>query len=491
MPLMRPGGLIRPNAKAIRAGLSFALDFADPAATPWIRQTAASGAAAVVAGAYNGGTARGLTRAGWAMTGTTGKWLATSGTPTYTLPTTQGTVVLVAGAATASGNPTRRYLLAVGNIPSFPASPFFGITDFDGLLYAGWANGGTDARVTTSSATGALWAAGDLFTVALTYGPSGQTLYVNGVARASNGFTNFGSTAAGAFSVGSLDAIGGFDWFRADGDAILSTLVFDHEFSPAEAAETHRDLWWWVDRPIVGRRGVASSGPTVVDLTADSIATGAPTVGTPVLGQIHALGATGVATGAPTVGTPALAQIHALQATGATTGAPTVGAPALGQAHALAAANVATGAPVVGSPPLGQTHILAAADIATGAPTVGTPSLGQSGALEAESVATGAPTVGTPTLGQTHVLSVVGLATGAPTVGTPTLAQVHALLADGIVTGAPTVGVPALNAAPIVVPASRTIRLPPRDRIATLAARDRTSALPPRRRIVTLPPERT
>jgi len=47
------------------------------------------------------------------------------------------------------------------------------------------------------------------------------------------------------------------------------------------------------------------------------------------------------------------------------------------------------------------------------------------------------------------------------------------------------------GAAPIFVPASRTIRLPPRPRVATLAARDRTITLPPRPRIVVLPPERT
>jgi hypothetical protein len=188
-----------------------------------------------------------------------------------------------------------------------------------------------------------------------------------------------------------------------------------------------------------------SAAPTVIDLIAESVATGAPTVGTPALGQVHALAATGVATAAPTVGTPALGQTHALSAAGVATGAPTVGMPALGQAHALTAAGVATGA----------------------------------------------PTVGTPSLAQIHTLLAGGIATGAPSVGTPALGQVHALVAAGVATGAPTVGTPALNAAPITVPASRTVALPPRNRLASLAARDRSVTLPPRNRTAILPPERT
>lgn len=73
----------------------------------------------------------------------------------------------------------------------------------------------------------------------------------------------------------------------------------------------------------------ASSGGTDA-LTANSVASGVPTVGSPALTQVHALTASAVASGVPTVGGPALTQVHALAAIGVVSGVPTVGAPALG-----------------------------------------------------------------------------------------------------------------------------------------------------------------
>lgn len=148
-----------------------------------------------------------------------------------------------------------------------------------------------------------------------------------------------------------------------------------------------------------------------------------------------ALTATGIATGAPTVGTPAIGQTHALTATGIATGAPTVGAPAIGQKHALTATGI-TASPVVGTPAIGQKHALTATGI------------------------TVSPVIGTPAIGQVHALSATGIATGAPTVGNPTLADVpagtDALFADGIATGAPTLGSPVLSEIVVTVPAQPT-----------------------------------
>lgn len=111
---------------------------------------------------------------------------------------------------------------------------------------------------------------------------------------------------------------------------------------------------------------------------------------------------TGVDTDAPTVGTPSVGQVHALTATGVDTGAPTVGSPAAGQAHALTATGVDTGAPTAGTPAVGQVHVLVATGIATGAPTVGSPSLsGGTDAVEPTGIATGAPTVGAPAAADT------------------------------------------------------------------------------------------
>lgn len=185
-------------------------------------------------------------------------------------------------------------------------------------------------------------------------------------------------------------------------------------------------------------------------LTATGVATGAPSVGSPALGQIHALAATGVATAAPSVDSPALGQIHALTATGVATGTPSVGSPALdaaGGTDALTATGVASGAPTVGTPALGQAHALTATGIATGAPAVGAPSIGQKHALGAAGVAAGTPSVGSPSLGQVHGLTATGIAAGAPMLGAPGI-NAAALIAIGTVAGVPVLGAPALAVFP-------------------------------------------
>jgi hypothetical protein len=82
-------------------------------------------------------------------------------------------------------------------------------------------------------------------------------------------------------------------------------------------------------------------------MAAVGVTTGAPTVGSPALGQRHALVAVGIATGAPQLGTPQLdppaqadvpaagfyprivRRVVALGAVGIAAGRPTLGAPAL------------------------------------------------------------------------------------------------------------------------------------------------------------------
>lgn len=196
--------------------------------------------------------------------------------------------------------------------------------------------------------------------------------------------------------------------------------------------------------------------------TPSAIATGTPSVGTPTLGQTHALTATGVSAGAPSVGSPALGQIHALGTpANVATGAPSAGSPAIGQVHALAADGVATDAPSVGSPEIGQVHGLDADGVATDAPSVGTPEIGQVHALASGGVDAGTPTVGAPALSEneapTDNLSADGIAAGTPSVGSPTLAQIHALTADSITLGTPTVGAPTLTSGEDTQPADTGI----------------------------------
>jgi hypothetical protein len=159
----------------------------------------------------------------------------------------------------------------------------------------------------------------------------------------------------------------------------------------------------------------------VHDLTATGIATGAPALGTPTLGQVHALGATGI-TCSPVVGTPVLwsGGIDDLEASGIAVGAPTVGVPTLHQVHALLSVAIAAGAPSVGSPTLAQVHALQGpAGFGFGAPTLGVPSLAQVHGLAATGFALPAPQVGSPTMGQVHALTAQGIAAGAPVTDFP------------------------------------------------------------------------
>lgn len=164
---------------------------------------------------------------------------------------------------------------------------------------------------------------------------------------------------------------------------------------------------WWPPPPAQDPALSVMSRDTTDDLAATGIATGAPTVGTPAITQVHVLTATGIATGAPTVGTPTITQVHVLTATGIDTGAPTVGTPALSEVNNLSATGIATGAPTVGTPSITQAHVLTATGI------------------------TASPVVGTPTITQAHVLTATGI-TASPVVGTPALSEVHNLSATGI-----------------------------------------------------------
>lgn len=183
-------------------------------------------------------------------------------------------------------------------------------------------------------------------------------------------------------------------------------------------------------------------------LTATGIATGVPTVGSPVLNQVHSLTATGIDTGAPTVGIPSTSVAFELTAEGVTTGTPTLGEPAINQTHILSASGVSTDTPTTGEPAITQTHALVADGIVTGAPTTGTPTLGSIAGVDdllADGIVTGSPAVGTPAIAQAHTLAATGIVTGAPTTGAPEIGQVHVITASGVTTGTPDLGQPVIT----------------------------------------------
>lgn len=185
--------------------------------------------------------------------------------------------------------------------------------------------------------------------------------------------------------------------------------------------------------------------------TANGIVTGAPTLGTPVLSQLHSLSATSIVTGAPTLGTLTLTQFHSLIAVGVATGAPTLDTPTITLAGQFTANPIVTGAPTLGNPTLTQFHSIAGVAIATGAPTIGTPTLTQLHSLTTLPIVTGAPTLGNPTI-TFDTFTAVGIATGTPTLGTPTVTQFHTLIALPVTTGTPTIGTPVLGGDSVTLP---------------------------------------
>jgi len=82
-------------------------------------------------------------------------------------------------------------------------------------------------------------------------------------------------------------------------------------------------------------------------LLADDLATPAPTLSSPAIGETHALLADNLTTQAPTLGTPAIGQAHVFTGTDLTTPAPLLSSPSLDSKNLLAD-NLATGAPIVG-----------------------------------------------------------------------------------------------------------------------------------------------
>lgn len=221
-----------------------------------------------------------------------------------------------------------------------------------------------------------------------------------------------------------------------------------------------------VDPYIIGEY-IRNIPPSVVvdHLEANSIAA-PPSVGTPVLGQIHALAPVPIAS-ASFVANPAVGQTHALVASNVHSNT-TVDNPAIGVVQDLTANSVAS-ASFVGSPILSRVVALTATTIASNS-HVGASSIGQIHALSANTIASvssvGAPilghryaftaagvasvsSVGTPAPGQIHALAAVSVASPSH-VGVSSLGQRHALSANSIISS-PTVGAPTLSEAGTMV----------------------------------------
>lgn len=256
MGLMRPGGIIRPNALARRRGLSFAIDFANPDGGAWVR-----GGGGVVPGTFQGGGARGTNRAGWALTGANGWWGAGAGVVTYSINPTAGTLLVFTRPDFNSNTTLNAHMLfSMGDY--FPTGPGIEWNNYvDGNCYIGKIDG-SDKRIVASNA--GLWTAGDDVVLAYTWNPDGQIAYVNGRNIGSNALTGSSSTSGQPFYIGYLNGHS-WQWNQTADGAIYYVLIFDAALSEGEVARAAVDPWWWVER---GPHRSSRIGETAVPHTA-------------------------------------------------------------------------------------------------------------------------------------------------------------------------------------------------------------------------------
>lgn len=256
---MRPGGIARPNARAIARGLSFALDFSDPRAEPWLLPDRGA-----VIGGFNSGGARGHLKAGWGLTNSGGYWGGSGAGNTYSLDTTSGTVIVAFVPDHDSGSAGDRIMLSVGNA-SFPSTPGIAVSNFFGNWTAGWADG-ADKRVSVSAA--GLYSTGEVLTAGLTWDATAQRVYMRGVEIGSGAAATYASTAGSDFLLGNYAA--SYPWISSSTGGILYALVFDRALSAAEMLAAERDMWWWCRQPRA--RPVRRTAITVVEVALTGIA---------------------------------------------------------------------------------------------------------------------------------------------------------------------------------------------------------------------------
>lgn len=384
--------------------------------------------------------------------------------------------------ARAPTGTTATFAVTFGASPGSTANHVSVYSITDGVVSASGGNDSTDMDATAPLTTGSITiasnggflavAAGATDTVAKTWANATEDLDIDaGTFRHTTATRTTSGTVTVTCTGGTNNEDGAMSWIiLVQGDNLDATGITASPVVGTPAlTQTHSLSATGISAsPAVGTPALTQQHV----LTATGIATGAPSVGTPVVEDIvslpysdytsqtydgygathnyhnaaldstHSLTATGIDTGAPTVGSPSLTQLHVLTPSGIATSAPSVGTPAVTQVHSLTAVGL-TASPGGGTPVITQVHALTATGI-TASPVVGTPTLTDipPGNLYADDLATGAPTVGNPALTQLHVLTASGIDTGSPSAGLAVLTQLHALATAGISLGAPVIDSP-------------------------------------------------
>lgn len=188
---------------------------------------------------------------------------------------------------------------------------------------------------------------------------------------------SWSGTQANNFGIGICIGVG-----RPLRGPVADTFLYRRALSPAEIALLADRTDPMLGGLIVEERPVLyydMGGSTVDELTAQDLVVGSPILGTPALGQVHALTATGLTVSSPVLGAPVFGQVHVLLTDGLVAGSPVLGTPTLTEnldnVDVLFADDLVVGSPSLGTPAFGQIHALTAVDLAVGSPVLGTPAL--------------------------------------------------------------------------------------------------------------------
>lgn len=258
--IRRNSGLIVPSDEAISGGLSFAMAFQNGPRSAFMTRGA-------VATQDYAGSKPGVLGPGIACVGPANPlgWGGTSTSNTYSVSTTQGTMLAYVVADHASNAVTHnRTIVLLGDTTGYPNTPSISLQNATGgNWYCGWIYSGEN-RIVTSSASS--YASGDVLTVAITWNAaSGQRLYVKGAQIATNAWASYASTAGSQININGLDGAV-WPWADSDNGGVLYVVIYDRELSAQEIAAAEGDPWWWTDR----RQRLVVRAGSLPDLTAAS-----------------------------------------------------------------------------------------------------------------------------------------------------------------------------------------------------------------------------
>ena len=165
--------------------------------------------------------------------------------------------------------------------------------------------------------------------------------------------------------------------------------------------------------------GDDGGGVVNIELTANNLASQAPSIANATLTQNYDLTAAGITTGNPVVDQVTMAEDETFATTSLETGNTDVSSPDLTQDHSFNLVSFIAGVPVPQTTSVTQDHSLSADSVETNAPALGSPDYDEQSNLTPDSVTTQQPELGNPAVSSTSVIQPDDIITLIPDVGEP------------------------------------------------------------------------